>query len=105
HDDVVKLFGIGDVSEQRFVGVFGRGPVRAVHLGVVETVLHHPPGFLEDLLAFGGQVDFHADGERDAPGGGTGGGGFGSCRRACAGATSAASAASAAVPLSSAGVA
>ena len=36
-----------------FIGVFGRGPVDAVHFGIVEAILHHAPCFLEDLPAFG----------------------------------------------------
>ena len=66
HDDVVQLLGVGDVGEQRLVRVLGRGPVDAVHVGIVEAVLHDAPGFFEDLLALGGDIDFHAHGEGDA---------------------------------------
>ena len=66
HDHVVQFFGVGDVGQQRLVLILGRGPIRAVHLGIVEAVLHDAPGFLENLPAFGRDVDLHAHGECDA---------------------------------------
>ena len=67
HDQVVQLFGIGDVRQHGLVLVLGRGPVDAVHFGIVEAVLHHAPGFFENLAALGGDIDLHPHGEVDAP--------------------------------------
>ena len=66
HDQVVQFFGVGDVGEQGLVRILGRGPVHAVHFGIVEAVLHDAPGFLENLAAFGGDIDLHLHGEGDA---------------------------------------
>ena len=82
HDQVVQFLAIGDVRQHGLVLVLGRGPVHAVHFGIVEAVLHHAPGFFEDLLALRRDIDFHAHREWDAarrgcrgcPGGRRGGG-------------------------------
>ncbi len=65
--DVMQLVGVGDVRKQGFVGSFSGSPIHAMHLRIVETILHHPPGFLENLPALGRSIDLHADGERDSP--------------------------------------
>src|SRR5579885_983541 len=40
-----------------------------MHVRIVETVFHDAPRFFEDLPAFGGPVDDHADGKRNTAGG------------------------------------
>ena len=53
-DDIEK-----NPRQQRFVLVFRCRPIDAVHLRIVEAILHHAPGFFEHLPAFGDHVDFH----------------------------------------------
>src|ERR1019366_1069294 len=78
HDEVVQLLAIGNVRQHGLVLVLGRGPVDAVHVGIVEAVLHDAPGFLENLAVLGGNIDLHPDGEGDAAWSRAGGGRAGS---------------------------
>src|ERR1019366_1711809 len=73
HDEVVQLLAIGNVRQHGLVLVLGRGPVDAVHVGIVEAVLHDAPGFLENLAVLGCDIDLHPDGEGDSAGGGASG--------------------------------
>ena len=61
HHDGVELFVVYEVVEERLVGRFRRRPVGAVHLGVVEAILHDAPAFVEDLGAerFAIDLDVH----------------------------------------------
>ena len=68
HDQVMQLFGVGHVFQHRLVFVLRRRPVYAVHFGIVEAILHHAPGFFENLLALSLPVNHHADREVDALG-------------------------------------
>src|SRR5438132_359040 len=63
---VVQAVLIADVSEERLVGFLGLGPIDAVHIGRVETVLHDAPAFLEHLPALGRVIDLHTGREVDA---------------------------------------
>ena len=67
HDHVVQLIRIGDVGQQRLISLFGGRPINAMHPPVVEPVLHHAPGLLEDLPALGRRIHLHPGCERDAP--------------------------------------
>ncbi len=98
HDQVVQFLVVGDVRQQALVFVLGGRPIDAVHFGIVEAILHHAPGFFEDLAALGRDIDFHLHGEGDAPRGRARGGRLGGGAVGGGAAASTAPAASGAAP-------
>ena len=65
-DDVEEFLAVADVRHERLVLRAHRVPVLAVHLRIVEAILHRPPRVAEHLGPFGGAVDLHAHVEADA---------------------------------------
>ena len=69
HHHGVELIFVDKVIEKRLVHPFGRIPVGAVHVGVVEAVLHDPPSLVEHLRAERLVIDLEVDGVRHLTGG------------------------------------
>ena len=76
-DDIVQLLRVADMVQERLVGGLDTIPIDAVHVGVIEAMLHDAPALAEDLLAFSAVVDFDAGGEVDAASGAAGVAGIG----------------------------
>src|SRR5262249_19155876 len=55
----------GHMVQQRLVGGLDLVPIDAVHVGIIEMMLHHPPAFAEHLLALSPVVDLDANREAD----------------------------------------
>src|SRR5581483_1563425 len=67
-DDIVQLLAVADVVEQRLIHLPHLVPVHAVHVRIVEAMLHDTPAFIENLLALSPMIDLHTGSEVDPPG-------------------------------------
>src|SRR5262249_3589536 len=63
---VVHLLLVGYILHQRFINALHAGPVDAMHVGIVEAVLHDAPALIEDLLPLLAMVHFNARREGNA---------------------------------------
>ncbi len=63
HNHVVEFLVIGYMLQKRFVFVFCARPIDAVHLGIIEAVLHHAPSLFKNLLALSRAINHHAHSE------------------------------------------
>jgi hypothetical protein len=59
--NVVDVLVIAGIFEQRSANELDGIPILALHLGVVEAVLHNPTAFLENPLPFGPPVCGHSE--------------------------------------------
>src|SRR6185436_20436115 len=82
-DDVEQLLAIADEVDERTI-LRARGvPIHAVHLRIVETILHRAPAIVEHLRPFGWTIDADANVEVDATPSTTGSGAL-TCSRSTA---------------------
>jgi hypothetical protein len=59
HQQLIQIFAALYEGQQRFVAGADGVPCQSVHVGVVEILLLHPPGLIENLPPFLTRIDQH----------------------------------------------